>query len=364
MKRAGAVTAALAGAALIVGTGPAAWASSHQKDRSDSGPSASQAPAGNNGHIQIDEYAMDGGNGNDPHVGCGFSVSFFGYDAGTRTAEVSVTPWAPTSGGTPFHSGTLTWQVNQRTSGNQLDFNYPVSPATVASIFQGVTPAHQGYHARVEVEVSGSHGSDDKHKMVWISPCSKDAGGSTAPAASPAPSGSAGTSAADNDTDNDTQKASASDSDTDNDTQGASATDHDTDNDTQEASASDSDTDTDTAGASTGPAAPSGTANAALLTPSGAEASAPTASTLAATSSTGQAPGAGPLASAGLPGGASVMGESVSRPVVATAPTGTATSPAGGLPFTGADIALESLVSLGLLGTGAFLTRRYRLRRR
>src|SRR5581483_12191793 len=111
MGRRGAVAAAAVSAAAVIGlSAPAAWASSGSGNSGTGGP----APAGNNGHIQIDEYAMDGGNGNDPHVGCGFSISFFGYDAGTRTATVSVTPWSPTAGGTPFHSPSLTWNVSSR----------------------------------------------------------------------------------------------------------------------------------------------------------------------------------------------------------------------------------------------------------
>ena len=54
--------------ALSVGGISASAASSH----------AAGAPAGNNGTVKIDEFVMDGGKGNDPHVGCGFSVTFYG----------------------------------------------------------------------------------------------------------------------------------------------------------------------------------------------------------------------------------------------------------------------------------------------
>jgi hypothetical protein len=153
--------------------------------KSGSGKSSSggQAPAGNNGHIQIDEYTMDGGNGNDPHVGCGFSVSFFGYDAGTQNATIAVTPSSPTKGGTPFTVSTQ-WTTASRTGGNQLDQNVPISPAQIAAAFSGVAPAHQGYHAKIEVEVSGSQGSDDKHHTVWIAPCAPVTSSSTSASAS------------------------------------------------------------------------------------------------------------------------------------------------------------------------------------
>ena len=304
MGRRGAVAAAAVGAAVVGMSGPAAWASSGGHPRGTAGggsSSAADAPAGNNGHIQIDEFQMDGGNGNDPHVGCGFSISFFGYDAGTRTASVTVTPWAPTRGGTPFHDGGLTWKVSQRTGGNQLDFNYPVSPGTVAGMFSGVAPAHQGYHARVEVEVNGSQGSDDKYKMVWIAPCA-----------------SAGSAAA-----------------------------------------------TGAGGSSTAGGAPAGVAGESSTRPAGSSVEGIAAAPVAATSSSATGPGqaAGRVGAAGASTPVAVLGESVSRPLAA-APAGASAPTPGGLPFTGADIALESLVSLGLVGTGAFLTRRYRLRRR
>lgn len=150
----------------------------HGQSQSDKGGKAAsgsdegQRPAGNNGHIQIDEFSMDGGNGNDPHVACGFSVSFFGYDAGTQNATVTVTPWSPTSGGTPF-SVTTSWTTAVRTSGSQLDQNVPISAASIAAAFANVAPAHQGYHAKVDVEVTGSQGNDGKHHTIWIRPCGR-----------------------------------------------------------------------------------------------------------------------------------------------------------------------------------------------
>jgi len=157
-------------------SGAAASASTAQ------GSNAGQTPPGNNGHIQIDELVGDGGKGNDPHVSCGFSVSFFGYDAGTQHASITLTPWAPTRGGT---SATLaaSWTTATRTSGSQLDDNVPVLPSVIASAFAGVAPAHNGYHVRVEVEVTGSQGSDDKFHMLWVAPCASSAANSAAVAA-------------------------------------------------------------------------------------------------------------------------------------------------------------------------------------
>src|SRR4051794_1644608 len=150
------LAAVLAGGVVTTGTGIAA--------------ADGNAPPGNNGHIQIDEFLMDGGNGNNPHVACGFSVTFFGYDAGAQHATIDVTPAAPTAGGTPF-SVPASWTTDTRTSGNQLDANVPISPAQLAAALKGITPANQGFHVRVDVTVTGSQGADGKHKMLWVEPC-------------------------------------------------------------------------------------------------------------------------------------------------------------------------------------------------
>src|SRR5436305_13920621 len=80
-------------------------------------------PPGNNGTIKIDGYPMDGGNGNDPHVGCPFSVNFFGYDGGTQSAQLVFEAHAPTKGGT-LETDNTSWTLDRRTSGNQLDKHY------------------------------------------------------------------------------------------------------------------------------------------------------------------------------------------------------------------------------------------------
>jgi hypothetical protein len=276
--------------------------------------SGSQAPAGNNGHIQIDTYNADGGPSNDSHVGCGLSVNFYGYDAGNQSASITVAPWSPTPGGSPA-TFTTGWTTTQRTSGNQLDQTYQVGPADVAAIFKGVTPAKQGYHARVEVEVSGSRGSDDKYHMVWLQGCSQAAAGSIPGASAPSSAQSGATGAS----------------------PGVPTA-----------------TPSAVEGASLG-----GTPGSSASTPevAGAEQASPTSPT--------------PTGAAGP--GTAVLGESLTRPsVTSAAGLGAApvsTSPVvsgtsiGGLPFTGADIAGETAAATGLLGLGTLMVRRNRRRR-
>jgi hypothetical protein len=150
------------------------------------GPAASQsvsgagnAPPGNNGHIQIEELdgaPGDNEHGNDPHVSCaGFMVEFFGYDGGPQQATLIVTPWAPTRG-TATTLGPISWDIGTRTSGNQLDATFTVSGSQLASVLSSATPVAQGFHLRIEVEVTGSQGADDKFHMLWIAPCTPSGG--------------------------------------------------------------------------------------------------------------------------------------------------------------------------------------------
>jgi hypothetical protein len=128
------------------------------------------APPGNNGTIKIDEFVMDGGLGNDPHVACGFSVSFFGYDTGAQDATILISPWEPTRGGKPFTTPT-SWVTAMRSGGNQFDANVQIRAEQLAAAFAGIAPAAQGLHVRVEVHVTGSQGADTKFKMLWVEPC-------------------------------------------------------------------------------------------------------------------------------------------------------------------------------------------------
>jgi len=66
--------------------------------------------------------------------------------------------------------------------------NVPISAAQIAQAYSGVSPANQGYHAKINVDVSGSQGADGKSKVIWIQPCAS----STSPPSSPPPATSTG----------------------------------------------------------------------------------------------------------------------------------------------------------------------------
>lgn len=126
------------------------------------------APAGNNGTIKIDGVPADDGNDNVPHPGCGFTVEFFGYDAGDRTARLEFDAQSPLEGGMLAEVPTR-FTVAERTGGNQLNHRVEVD---LADVLAGRTPhPKQGYHVKLTVHVDGAQGADVKHKVFWISEC-------------------------------------------------------------------------------------------------------------------------------------------------------------------------------------------------
>lgn len=145
----------------------------HTNSGGTSDKGGSNKPPGNNGTIKIDQFVVDSGHDNDPHISCGLTVTFFGFDGGLQTASIVLTPWAPTAGGNPFRT-TTSWNIGTRTSGNQFDQAVHISQSDLDAngTFSGVTPQpQQGFHVKADVEVSGSQGSDDKYKVFWLEPC-------------------------------------------------------------------------------------------------------------------------------------------------------------------------------------------------
>ena len=137
-------------------------------------PAAAQgdAPAGNNGHIKIDDIAIDDGSENVPHPGCTFVVDFFGYDVGARTATLTFEGQEPTAGG-QLLVDTWTFDVATRDSGNELNASRTVD---LSDALVGIAPhPKQGWHVKLTVNVDGAQGADVKHKVFWVSECTSEA---------------------------------------------------------------------------------------------------------------------------------------------------------------------------------------------
>jgi hypothetical protein len=134
-----------------------------------------QAPGGNNGTIKIEAGPPDDRKANEPHVSCNVYVEFWGYDSGSQRAELIFDAHAPTNGGTILRD-TASWSTPQREGGRHLDHTY--GPADLAGAFTraGIAPAKQGWHVKLTVHVTGSKGSDVKHKVFWLEPCEGGSG--------------------------------------------------------------------------------------------------------------------------------------------------------------------------------------------
>lgn len=339
----GLMAASLTLATLGMGASPA-WASGHG---SGNGGNGSNQPPGNNGTVKVDEYTVDSGQDNDPHVACGFTVSFYGYD-GTQTqyATINVTPVAPTSGGSSFTTQT-SWTVPSRTSGDQLDRQVEISGGELAPHLSGVTPqANQGYHLRLEVEVTGSQGSDDKYKVFWMQPCSSQTSGSYASASSSNHSSSGVTGQSSGAATGSSGGAGPA---------GPAGSPAGPAGSTPSPAGS-------TAGITSGSAMVPNAAAPVVVRPSlAASSSRPAASTVAGTGATDTAPPASAETdSAAAPAESSVPFGVLSGDQSAAPSNSAAPLSGGSLAFTGASIGILVALGLGLIAAGLLLTRRWR----
>jgi hypothetical protein len=133
---------------------------------------AAPNPPGNNGTVKIHKMPLDSNPWNQPHVGCPFTVTFFGFDEGD-VATVIFTAWAPTGKGALLLTDTVDIGADDNSGGG--------SPAgfdgekTYTLDFDGIVPQEQqGFHVKLNVAVT-SPGSKtpkfNKYKVFWAQPC-------------------------------------------------------------------------------------------------------------------------------------------------------------------------------------------------
>lgn len=133
-------------------------------------PSASAAP-GNNGTVKVDGVdILKHSNANEPHVGCDFSIEWYGFDATNTTSYVTFEAQPPTGtrillqntvaldgddasgGGSPAGlDGVAYYQL----SFSADDFQHPI----------------QGYHVKLTVSTPTANGADTKSKVFWVQGC-------------------------------------------------------------------------------------------------------------------------------------------------------------------------------------------------
>jgi hypothetical protein len=145
-------------------------ASRHKASRPEASRSASTDPRGNNGTIKIDGVSYDAGVDNEPHPGCEFRVTFFGFDAG-QTADITMTGIAPTGGGTLLaEHGVPTSSDLAGGAANDPDGATRIYTADDLGLTALTPHPKQGYHVKVTVDSLEASGGA-KQKVLWIAPC-------------------------------------------------------------------------------------------------------------------------------------------------------------------------------------------------
>jgi len=129
-------------------------------------------PAGNNGTVKIVEDGDIDAPNNNPHVGCTFTVEWYGFDKGDNIiSKVTFEMQSPTGSvgltvnGPPtvFVGGDAATGAGTPTG---LDGRQPYTLS-----FDGPPHPNQGYHLKLTVETPGSKGSDKKSKVFWVEGC-------------------------------------------------------------------------------------------------------------------------------------------------------------------------------------------------
>lgn len=135
---------------------------------------SSADPPGNNGTVKVSGGDLDG-IGNEPHVGCSFTIDFYGYDQGDFYGDITIEGQEPTGGG-------LLWidrafiGGDAAGGGTDLDASAPVD---LTGAFTGSSNGTQGFHVQLTVHADGSQGADTKHKTFWVDCGSGEEGSET-----------------------------------------------------------------------------------------------------------------------------------------------------------------------------------------
>ena len=128
------------------------------------GVAVADDPPGNSGPVKV--AGEDVAVGNDAHVGCAFTVDFYGYDEGDYYADVTIEGIAPTEEGRLYIDRVFIGEDAAR-GGTDLDASAPID---LTGVVVG-EPTNRGFHVKLTIEADGSQGADVRHKTFWISDC-------------------------------------------------------------------------------------------------------------------------------------------------------------------------------------------------
>ncbi|KAB1912164.1 LPXTG cell wall anchor domain-containing protein [Micromonospora sp. AMSO31t] len=179
-----ALTAAAATAMLGLVAAPA-WATGNPHN-----------PKGDNGTVKIDGAPFSDKVDNQPHVTCEFELEFFNFD---QDQKASITLWAQPPSASPKDA--VVWSKSNvvistdPASGAANDHDEVIKLSANDLDLTGLKlHPEQGYHLKLDVDLTDGKAFDDKHKVFWLTPC--ESSGSPTPTPStpgeetPAPGGS------------------------------------------------------------------------------------------------------------------------------------------------------------------------------
>lgn len=153
------------GLTAALGTTPGIALADSSHGPSGGAPRSGQDPRGNNGTVKISGIPVDGSNRNQPHVGCSFALTFFGFDQ-NQTADITFTGQAPTKTGTLLSQHAV--PISDDPAGGGKDADAVLTYSAQQLGLSAVAPAKQGWHVKVAVEVLQAPGGA-KQKVFWIS---------------------------------------------------------------------------------------------------------------------------------------------------------------------------------------------------
>jgi hypothetical protein len=174
VKSAGATLTALGSAVFIMSAPALADSEADQQPPVDG--------AANEGFVMVDGKLLEEIADEQAHVGCTFRVDFYNYDEGVGEAFVDFTMQAPTQNAGVIVSGDTSPDIGTDPAGGSDDLDASV---TYTLTFDGEPDPDRGFRVRVDIGAPGSHRSDEKHKVFWVTPCATTTTTTTVPTTAP-----------------------------------------------------------------------------------------------------------------------------------------------------------------------------------
>ncbi|MEU4482577.1 LPXTG cell wall anchor domain-containing protein [Micromonospora sp. NPDC023966] len=151
-----------AAATAILGLATPAWATGNPHN-----------PPGDNGTVKIDGAPFSDKVDNQPHVTCDFELEFFNFD---QDQKANITLWAQPPSATPKDK--IVWSKSNvlisddPASGAENDHDEVIKLSANDLDLTGLTlNEQQGYHIKLDVDLTDGKAFDDKHKVFWLKPC-------------------------------------------------------------------------------------------------------------------------------------------------------------------------------------------------